>query len=279
MIKGVIFDLGNTLLYLERDWNLLETEQNHALMQFLKENGIPVGEDFPALLRAARADGWKLAEQTAIEHTVEEALATVLAQPAYQKTETGSPANPKPVNAMRSVPFPALSDAASGHAPLNGLIPRAVAAYFGAGEVYWRLYPGAIETCRALHSRGVRVGLISNADDDGVVQRAVVRTGLAAYADPILSSAGMKWRKPSPEIFRYVANAWRLRPEEIAMVGDAPKYDIVGAHNAGMHGILIDRHEGHAWQQIPAESADAPGIQPDATVGNLLEIPDLIQTL
>ncbi len=247
MIKGVIFDLGNTLLYLERDSKLLEVDQNRALMRFLKDNGIQVEEDFPALLRAARADGWKVAEQTAVEHTVAEALTTVLAQ--------------------------------LGHTSLDGLVPRAVAAFFAEGETYWQLYPGAIETCQALRSRSIRVGLISNADDDGLVQRAAVRTGLAAYTDPVLSSAGMKWRKPKPEIFHYVANLWQLRPEEIAMVGDAPRYDIVGAHNAGMRGILIDRHEGHAWQQIPAELANNPAIQPDATVETLLEIPDVIQTL
>ncbi len=247
MIRGVIFDLGNTLLYLERDAKLLEVDQNRALMQFLKENGIQVGEDFPALLRAARADGWKIAEQTAIEHTVEEALTTVLAQ--------------------------------LGHRSPNGLVPRAVAAFFAEGEVYWRLYPGAIETCQALRSRGVRVGLISNADDDALVQRAVVRTGLAAYTDPILSSAGMKWRKPNPEIFNHVANLWQLRPDEVAMVGDAPRYDIIGAHRAGMRGILIDRPEGYAWPQTPAELADDAGIEPDATVETLLEIPNVIQTL
>ncbi len=247
MIRGVIFDLGNTLLYLERDPNLLEVDQNRALVEFLRENEIPVGADFPALLRAARADGWRVAEQTAIEHTVEEALTTVLAQ--------------------------------LGHASLDGLVPRAVSAFFVVGEVYWRLYPGAIETCQALQSRDVRIGLISNADDDGIVQRAVIRTGLAAYTDPILSSARMKWRKPNPEIFRYVANLWDLPPEEIAMVGDAPRYDIVGAHNAGMRGVLIDRHEGHSWQQIPAELADDPAILPDATVETLLEIPDVIRTL
>ncbi len=35
------------------------------------------------------------------------------------------------------------------------------------------------------------------------------------------------------------------------MVGDAPVYDILGAHRAGMRGILIDRGEGHPWQTIP----------------------------
>jgi len=47
----------------------------------------------------------------------------------------------------------------------------------------------------------MRVGLVSNADDDGLVQRAVVRLGFAPFLDPVVSSAGLIWRKPIRPFF------------------------------------------------------------------------------
>ncbi|MBI4786879.1 MAG: HAD family hydrolase [Chloroflexi bacterium] len=247
MIRGVIFDLGSTLMYWDGDGKEIDAQANAALSAFLRTHGISVGADFPALFHAARADGWKLAEETNIEHTIAEALGTALAQ--------------------------------LGHRSLDGLLPRAVEQFVTVGEKYQHVYPESVEALARLKERGLRVGLISNADDDELVQRAVVRLGFAPYLDPVTSSAGLRWRKPNPDIFHYVANLWQLAPREIAMVGDAPRYDVLGAHNAGMRGILIDRNENHWWQKIPEESANDPAMQPDATVRDLLEILDIIERL
>jgi putative hydrolase of the HAD superfamily len=134
-----------------------------------------------------------------------------------------------------------------------------------------------VQALQQLNARGLHVGLISNADDDGLVQRAMIRLGLAPHLEPIVTSAALKWRKPNPEIFRYVANLWQVPSENLVMVGDAPRYDILGAHRAGMRGILIDRNEGHWWQQIPDNFVADPAIRPDATVSSLLEIPEILE--
>jgi HAD superfamily hydrolase (TIGR01662 family) len=244
-IRGIVFDLGNTLMYWEGDDQERNSRANSALVLFLSAHGIDVGEDFLPLFHAARADGWKVAEETNMEHTVEEALKTVLDQ--------------------------------LGHTCRNGLLTRAADSFFMADEAYQRAYPEVLETLGQLKASGLHVGLISNADDDGLVQRAVVHLGMAPFIDPIVSSAGLKWRKPNPRIFHYVADRWGLPADQIAMVGDAPKYDILGAHNAGMKGILVDRGEGHWWQQIPEEFKNDPSIQPDLTVHNLTEITHKLQ--
>lgn len=240
MINGVIFDLGNTLMYWNGKEKEIDAQANTALTDFLNANGIPVGEDFIPLFRAARREGWKQAEETHLEHTVEEALGAALG-----KLGLGS---------------------------RNGLLTHAIEQFFKVGEECQRLYPETLETLQRLQRRRLRVGLISNADDDGLVQRAVVRLGIAPYLSPTVSSAGLKWRKPHPSIFQYVANLWNLPPYEIAMVGDAPRYDILGAHSVGMKGILINRDEGHWWQQVPEEYADNAAIRPDATITSLLDL-------
>ncbi len=247
MIQGVVFDLGSTLMYWEGEGENIDAQSNAVLIEFLKANGVTVGEDFLPLFRAEREKGWKESEASELEQTVEEALHRALVQ--------------------------------LGHSPLDGLLTHAVEQFFTPGEAYQRAYPGALETLQGLRQRGLRVGLISNADDDGLVQRAVVRLGFAPYLNPITSSAGLRWRKPNPSIFKHVADQWRLAPQQMAMVGDAPVYDILGAHRANMRGILVDRGEGHPWQAIPEKYADDPAIQPDATIGHLAEIMLAIEKL
>ncbi len=246
MIKGVIFDLGWTLMYFDTDWEQVDKTSTLALAAFLDANGIHTGIDFPLLLHQERARGWKLAEETEIEHTLAEALQSTLTQ--------------------------------LGHPSLDGLMPRAVETFFAGGDKHWVAYPDAVATLQELKQRNLQVGLISNADDDGLVQRAVVRLGLAPYLQPILSSAAEPyWRKPDPRIFCKVADAWQLPPSEIVMIGDAPMYDILGAHRAGMRGILIDHSFNAPWQRIPPDRASDPQIRPEAVVGTLLEIPSVIE--
>lgn len=247
MLKGVIFDLGGTLMYFEGKWEEVDKASTAALKAFLRDNGTQVGDDFHARFLEQRQAGWKLAEQTGIEHTVEEALGKTLVE--------------------------------LGHFSPDSLLPRAVQIYFALGEQHWHAYPDAIETLQELHKRGLRVGLISNADDDALVQRLVKLLGFAPYLNPIVSSAGVKWRKPDPRIFFRVAEEWQVPSNEIAMVGDIPAVDILGAHRAGMRGILIDRGDNASWQKIPDEPANDLAVKPDWTVNALAEIPALIERL
>ncbi len=248
MIKGIVFDLGSTLMYFEGKWEDVDQRSTASLVAFLNAQGVSVDDMFPALFLEYRKRGWKFTEETGLEHTVEDALRDTLAQ--------------------------------LGHFSFDGWLPRAVAAYFALGEMCWHAYPDAVAMLQELTRRGLRVGLISNADDNGLVQRAVQRLGFAPYLSPVLSSAAEpRWRKPDPRIFHLVSDAWHLPPAEIAMVGDAARYDVLGAHRAGMRSILIDRGDNAPWQNIPDELANDPAVQPDATVRALAEIPGMIERM
>lgn len=248
MIRGVIFDLGGTLMHFDGNWDEIDKQSTESVINFLKTNGAVVDDTFPALFMEHRKRGWKLAEETHIEHTVGDALRDTLAQ--------------------------------MGHFSLDGVLPRAVEVYFALGETRWHAYPDAAATLQTLRAHGLRVGLISNADDDGVVHRMVAQRGLAPYLSPIFSSAAEpRWRKPDPRIFHRVCEVWQLPPAEIAMVGDAPRYDIIGAHRAGMRGILIDRGDNAPWQKIPDELANDPAVRAEVTVRALAEIPGVIEKM
>src|SRR5512143_338793 len=121
MMKGVIFDLGNTLMYWDGKDKDIEAQSNQVLANFLNANGIPVGEDFIPLFRAARREGWKQAEETHLEHTVEEALGAALG-----KLGLGS---------------------------RNGLLTHAIEQFFKVGEECQRLYPETLEALQGLQRR------------------------------------------------------------------------------------------------------------------------------
>jgi putative hydrolase of the HAD superfamily len=247
MIKGVIFDLGGTLMHFDADWEAEDQVCVANLVAFLRSENITTGGDFYQLFLDQRKRQWKRAEELGVEARIQDALHDALA--------------------------------ARGYDVRDGLLTRAVETYFAHNETFWLAYPDALDTLRVLKARGVRLGLISNADDDGVVHRAVKRLGMAAYLDPVhSSSAEPRWRKPDPRIFHLVSAAWQIPPNEIAMVGDSPRYDILGAHRAGMRGILIDRGDNAPWQKIPDELAGDPAIHADATVHALAEIPGLLDS-
>ena len=246
MIKGIIFDLGWTLMHYDGDWKEVNPRTARAVAVFLGTHGVALGDDFPAAFQAAREARWKRADETGIEQTTEDALRDALAQFGYT-------------------------------ASLDGLLPRAVRVFFEEHERRWHAYPDALATLQELTRRGLRVGLFSNSDDDGLVQNCVAQFGFAPYLKPALSSAmPHRLRKPDPRAFHLISDAWHIAPSEIVMVGDAPQYDILGAHRAGMRAILIDHAENFWWQKIPDDRANDPALRADATVKTLEEIPQII---
>lgn len=237
MIKGIIFDLGNTLLEFTGDPRAVEWEGASAMATwYLKKKHIKLDTGMLAETFLAEREA---AYQTA-HRTQTEALAVDTLRTALEKS--GAP----PV--------------AGAHAE------AAIKVYFAAEEPYYRPFPGVIETLKQLNAAGYRLGLYSNATDDLLIQRLVNKTGLRPWLSPVASSAGWGWRKPRPEPFRLIAGRWELAPELVAVVGDTLEADILGAQNAGMTGILA------AMAENPA-NADQRHIQPAATIAALPELP------
>ena len=248
MIKGIIFDLGWTLTKYDGDWNAVNPIAYKNTATFLHSNGIHVGEDFSTQFHAARERGWKRADETGIERTVEDALRETLAP--------------------------------LGYVSLDGIAPQAVRVFFEEHEKHWVAYADALFTAQELARRGLRLGLISNADDVGLVHRQVKRAGFEPYLSPVISSAQEpRWRKPDPRIFHIISAAWQIAPSEIVMVGDAPAYDVLGAHRAGMQAMWIDRHDGGWWQKVPESLVNDPAVRADKIVHSLEEIPSVIEKM
>ncbi len=57
MIRGVIFDLGGTLMRFDGKWEDVDAESTSAMVAFLKSNGVEVDDTFPAVFMEHRKRG------------------------------------------------------------------------------------------------------------------------------------------------------------------------------------------------------------------------------
>ncbi len=153
------------------------------------------------------------------------------------------------------------------------LITEGVAVFFSCEERLGRAYPDACTTLQRLSAAGCLLGLVSNASDDGLIQRLVDKLDFRRWLRPVISSAGVGIRKPDPTIFRMVLSQWGFPPQQALMVGDRLEFDILGARLTGMHSVLISKDE-HPDQ--PDRSSE---ITADARIEQLSELPEIIATL
>jgi HAD superfamily hydrolase (TIGR01549 family) len=242
-IKGVIFDLGNTLMYLDHQWKEVIEQGGKELAEFLVGQGFDVNpgqfaDDFISLCESL----WLRARERQVEYTADYTLITLLAKLGYQDVS-------------------------------QELIDGAVNAFFAFEESYWRPYPEAQATLHQLSERGYRLALISNATYDPLIQRLVDKGDLRKWLDISLSSAGVGFRKPNPQIFQKVLDHWGFTPPHVAMVGDTLQFDVLGAQNAGMKGILA------TWDLYPNYNLGNEDIIPDAKADSLSHLIEVITSL
>lgn len=115
-----------------------------------------------------------------------------------------------------------------------------------------------------------RLGLLSNFDDSETGHQIVQDTGIAGLFDAIIISADVGLRKPHPEVFRQIAEMLEAAPAEILFVGDTPRYDVLGAHQAGMRTVWLNDRKDPLTPDIPA---------PDYIIKDLSELPALLEGL
>ena len=243
MIKGIIFDLGSTLIEFKGNWAEIARQGAEETAEwFFKQRHVKVNQ---ASLVEAILDERQTALERAAETLKEARMSEVLRQ-ALQRAGVSQWA--------------------------EEMIELALRQFFAPEEAAHKTIPDAIDTLKTLRGQGFKVGILSNAPDDALIQRMVNLFGLRPWVSPAFSSAGVGWRKPSPKPFRLIAERWSLPPEQIVVVGDSLAADILGAKNAGMHSILA---------QMVANPANKhhPHIRPERLVTALVQVPLIIGEL
>ncbi|GIX47549.1 MAG: 2-haloalkanoic acid dehalogenase [Candidatus Tectimicrobiota bacterium] len=100
----------------------------------------------------------------------------------------------------------------------------------------WR--EGARETLAALRARGLRLGIVSNIDDDQLARLAELGD-LDREVDFLLSSEQARSCKPDEGIFRQALRLAGCAPQEALFVGDSRLQDVAGANRAGLRSVLL----------------------------------------
>ena len=111
-------------------------------------------------------------------------------------------------------------------------------AFRAASTQYFRLYPGTKEMLLSLRQRGIRVALLSNA------QRLFTEPELKALGiwdcfDRVLISSDCGVKKPSSAFYRRLLEWAAVPPEQVLMVGNSPRDDIVPARALGLCACYI----------------------------------------
>ncbi len=145
-------------------------------------------------------------------------------------------------------------------------------------ELSWKWYeplsrcatiePGLRELLERFRDGGLRLGLISNTFVPGeVLDRHLEQLGLIDLLPVRVYSCNVRYRKPHGRVFRLALKQAGLRADETLFVGDSLKADILGARRAGMISVLKD----------PTGRHDGAKIRPAHRIRKLAELEDIVR--
>lgn len=117
--------------------------------------------------------------------------------------------------------------------------PAVTDSPYGGYLVFDDVMPATVR----LHDAGIKTAIISNADTD--VTEFCMHLDFAKGMDLIVTSALIGYEKPHIQTFEAAFIPLGVDPARALHIGDQPKSDVVGAHNAGMRAALIDRYRRH----------------------------------
>jgi HAD superfamily hydrolase (TIGR01662 family) len=243
VIRYIIFDLGDTLVYFNGDVDEVVARADRVLWAFLREQGLSTGEDEFATEFRARVNAYYAQR---LVNNVEGSIYNVL------KTYLNTLGLALPEETLRA----------------------ALKALYAVTQDTWTPEADALPTLAALAEQGYRMGIISNAADDADVQVLVDKVGARPYMDFVISSSAFGWRKPDVRIFEYALGQWGAKPDEAVIVGDTPDADMQGANRIGMRSVWITRRA--LMTEIPP---DQPELHPTQTIHALSELPEVLKSM
>ena len=244
LIRGVIFDLGMTLIRFIGDWDAAMERGKRSLAAYLLRNKFQIdAKYFMETFGGRLEEDQKVRLVDHIERPTSLLLKDVMAQLGY----------------------PDISDK---------VVDGAMQQFYAESEIYWIPLPSSTQVLIELRDEGYKLGLISNAGDKHNVLRLINKSNLQGIFAPVLVSAAEGIRKPDVRLFEQVLAEWGLSADQVVMVGDTLAEDIVGAKKAGMHQIWLKENVNTPENQTLAEE-----IQPEMVAPRLTDIPEMIRNM
>jgi putative hydrolase of the HAD superfamily len=204
MLRAVLFDWGDTLMEFHFDPELVEAG-HRAGLEALGRDGVPDTDGITAYFR---------------EHYL----------PLFWVPGT-----------LEEIEYPGLVRELLGHFGVDVTdeeLGRFLEAEHAAWEPSRNLGATTHALLEALRSRGLKLGLVSNAFDPGwLLHRDLERMGIAERIDFAVFSSELGKRKPHPAIFERALEALGVAAGEAMFVGDRLYEDVLGSNEAGMTSV------------------------------------------
>jgi putative hydrolase of the HAD superfamily len=203
-LKAVLFDAGNTLIFID----------SHVVLPVLRDHGAATDEArFREAEFSARTQLTRRVEEGAFgteSHIWQEYFATLF-------RESG-------------VPEEALE-----------AVGEEIRELHREQHLWTYMDPGTPSALDELREAGYRLGVISNADGrvEGLIEGAGIRDRFEFVMDSELEGV----EKPDPEIFLRGCRRMGVEPGEALYVGDLYPVDVLGARGVGMEAVLMDPYD------------------------------------
>ncbi|MGH3626388.1 MAG: HAD family hydrolase [Sciscionella sp.] len=128
-----------------------------------------------------------------------------------------------------------------------------------------RLFGDTVPCLEWLLASGLRIAAVTNASGRHQ-RRKLAELGLAEYFDTVLIAGELGVAKPDPVMFHTACDELGVAPHEVAHVGDRLDSDAMGARDAGLHGVWLNR----------ARRTDVPRDLGVSIIETLGELPELL---
>ena len=228
-IKAVLFDLGNTLV------------------------GYYEPAEFPSVLRRClrECSGAGLVGDAGREETLfQHALQLNTERPDFAVRPLGE--------RLRELFEPQVS---LGDVMLSSLSAAFLKPIFDLA----RLDPQAFIVLELLRRRGIKTAIVSNTpwgSPASAWRSELARHGLLERVDAVVFCVDVGWRKPHRALFERALALLDVGPTDAVFVRDDPRWDVVGAQNAGVRPVLL------------GSSASAPGLNVIQNLEDILSFVD-----
>ena len=246
MIQAVLFDYGETLVRPRRAWKEVRPNAIRSTFSVMKRAGLGLSYD-----EFAERNNSLFQRYILVENEKKRDIRDLM---KYQD--------------LAAELFPGRSK--TWH---REVASRANAAFWKVVNHNYILNSNARKTLAELKRMKIGMSVISNHHNPEALSEHLNQLHVSKYFSRIYASAQLRFRKPDSRIFELCISAMKVAPSQAVFVGDSLENDVAGAKAVGLRTILM------AASPLNDPASKAVRVEPDFTIHDLGEVPDIISSL
>lgn len=129
--------------------------------------------------------------------------------------------------------------------------------------------PTVRDMLREFRENGYKLGIITNGESK-LQWKKIELLDFSPLFDKILVSGDLEYGKPDARIFKMMADALEVSPEEMLFIGDGPYIDVQGAYNVGCTPIFIKTSGEWRYPEVR---------EPQYQLNDVTELPKLLEAI